>query len=48
MAQPPNTRKYIRPGLAGLATGYTAGRLTWGVEYDDDVLQDPEGLGTAE
>jgi hypothetical protein len=33
--------------LAGLVTGYNAGRLTWSAEYDDEASQGPEGLGAA-
>jgi hypothetical protein len=31
--------------LAGLVTGYNAGRLTWSAEYDDEASQGPEELG---
>jgi hypothetical protein len=34
--------------LAGLVTGYNAGRLTWSAEYDDEARQGPEGLGVAD
>jgi hypothetical protein len=34
--------------LAGLVTRYNAGRLTWGVEYNDEASQAPEELGAAE
>ena len=34
--------------LAGLVTGYNAGRLTWSVEYDEEALQGPEELGAAD
>jgi hypothetical protein len=34
--------------LAGLVTGYNADRLTWGVDYDDEARQGPEGLGAAD
>jgi hypothetical protein len=34
--------------LAGLVTGYNAGRLTWGVEYDDEASHGPEELGAAD
>jgi hypothetical protein len=35
--------------LAGLVTGYNAGRLTWSAEYDDEATsQAPEELGAAD
>jgi hypothetical protein len=34
--------------LAGLVTGYNAGRLMWGVEYDDEARQGPEELEAAD
>jgi hypothetical protein len=34
--------------LAGLVTGFNAGRLTWSAEYDDEARQPPEELGAAE
>ena len=35
--------------LAGLvATGCNAGRLTWGIEYDDEASQGPGEFGAAD
>jgi hypothetical protein len=34
--------------LAGLVTGYNAGRLTWSIEYDDETSQGPEEFGAAD